>query len=266
MYPKLINFNTPDFLQSFLPDTISIYSYGFCIALGVIVSYYIIIKKSKKFGLEPEQISSLITWVIFTAFVGGKLFYFLQDPQTYIDDPRRMLNNLSSGFVFYGSLLFAIPTIIYWLWKNKMPIRPFLDIMAYVGPTVHAFGRMGCLMAGCCYGKVCNSPLGITFTHPDSLAKPKNIPLYPTQLFDIFLNICILLVVYYFDKKKKFDGQLFLIYLILYAIGRSIVEIYRGDSERGFVFGNISHSQFIATFIILFSAVLWNRWKNNPRV
>ena len=143
-------------------------------------------------------------------------------------------------------------------------MRPFLDLLAFAGPIVHSFGRIGCFLAGCCHGKVCDSPLGVTFTDPDSLAAIKNQPLYPTQLFDITVNVIILITVLLIQKKKQFRGQLFLIYLMMYGLGRSIVELFRGDESRGFLFGGLlSHSQFIAICIIAISLWVWTKWEKS---
>jgi phosphatidylglycerol:prolipoprotein diacylglycerol transferase len=171
---------------------------------------------------------------------------------------------MGGGFVFYGSLIFAVPTIIWWLRNEQIQVRPFLDILAIVGPVVHSFGRVGCFLAGCCHGKVCNSWVGVTFTHPDTLASIKNTALYPTQLFDIAVNLTILLTIFLIQKKKQFDGQLFLIYLMMYGVGRSIVELYRGDEARGFILnGAVSHSQFIAACIIGICTFVWLRWRKD---
>jgi phosphatidylglycerol:prolipoprotein diacylglycerol transferase len=262
MFPKLVTIKIPDFLQGILPAELSIYSYGLLIALGIIVSFLVALKMSKKYGLNVDKLSSLFLWVIVASFVGGKVFFYLEDISKYLEDPSLMGKVLGGGFVFYGSLIFAIPTIIWWLRREKVPVRPFLDILAFVGPIVHSFGRIGCFMAGCCHGKACSTWVGVTFTHPDSLAEPLNTALYPTQLFDIAVNLIILATVFLIRKKQQFDGQLFLVYLIMYGVGRSIVEIYRGDEARGFLFGGaISHSQFIAILIILTCSYFWVRWK-----
>jgi phosphatidylglycerol:prolipoprotein diacylglycerol transferase len=267
MFPKLFSIPIPEFLQGFLPPQITVYSYGLMIALGILAAFYVTLRLSKKFGLDADKLSNLFIWVIVAAFVGGKLFYFFEDWDKYTQDPSQMLNVMGGGFVFYGSLIFAIPTIILWLRQQKIPVRPFLDVLAFAGPVVHSFGRVGCFLAGCCHGKVCNNALGVTFTHPDTLAVPTNTPLYPTQLMDIGVNLIILLVVFLVRKKQQFDGQLLLIYLMMYGVGRSIVEIYRGDDARGFVFGGaLSHSQFIALLIIATCAYFWFQWKKKPSV
>ena len=264
MYPKILRFKVPDgFLNGILPEYITIYSYGLMIAIGVLMSYWFIIRRVKKFKIDKDELSSMFIWAMIAGFVGGKVFYFLEDLSKYTAEPKLMLQNLSGGgFVFYGSVLFVIPVIIFWLKKKRIPIRPFLDIVAFVGPIIQCFGRVGCFLAGCCHGKVCDNVLGVTFTHPDSLANPKNIPLYPTQLFDIGINVIILITLFAIEKRKQFAGQLMIVYMAMYAVGRSINEIYRGDEERGFLFnGLLSHSQFIAICILIVCAIVWRRWR-----
>jgi phosphatidylglycerol:prolipoprotein diacylglycerol transferase len=264
MFPKLITITIPEFLQGFLPPQFSLYSYGFMIALGAILAFYIVLYQSKSLGLNTEKLSSLFMWAIGAAFVGGKLFFFLEDINKYWDNPSLMKNALQGGFVFYGSLIFTLPTLVLWLKKEKIAVRPFLDILAFAVPVLHSMGRVGCFLAGCCHGKVCSSNLGVVFSHPDTLADFKDVPLYPTQLFDIGVNVLILGVVYFLRKRQSFQGQLFLVYLIMYAIGRSIVELYRGDDSRGFLFdGQISHSQFIALFVIVGCSFFWYKWRKS---
>lgn len=264
MFPKLITINTPEFLQGFLPAHISLHSYGLMIALGIVSTFYVTLSKTKRFGMDTDKLSSLFVWVILAAFIGGKLFFFMEDISKYTNDPSLISKAMGGGFVFYGSLIFAIPTIIFWLKKNKIKVRPFLDVLAFAGPVVHSFGRVGCFLAGCCHGKVCESWVGVTFTNPDSLAAIKNQPLYPTQIFDIIVNLIILVTVIILEKKQKFEGQLFLVYLMMYGVGRSIVEMYRGDDARGFLFGGaLSHSQFIAICIITICVIVWLRWRKD---
>ena len=264
MFPRLFTFPTPEFLQGFLPAHITLHSYGLMIALGIVAAFYIVAKKAKKFGLNADDVSSLFIWVILAAFVGGKLFFFFEDVGKYTENLGLIPGAMGGGFVFYGSLIFSIPTIIIWLRKRKVAVRPFLDLLAFVGPVVHSFGRVGCFLAGCCHGKVCESWMGVTFSHLNTLASIKDTPLYPTQLFDIAVNVIILVTVIILQKKQKFDGQLFLVYLMMYGVGRSIVEVYRGDEARGFLFGGaISHSQFIALCIVVICAVIWRRWSKS---
>lgn len=258
MFPRIVSFNTPDFLRGFLPEQLSINSYGLFIGIGIIAAYFIILHKTKHLGLNKDNLSEMFLWGFLAAFVGGKLLFYLEEPSKYLNNPALMLKNLGNGFVFYGSLLFVVPTLYIWLRKKKIPFWPFMDGVAFGGPVLHSFGRLGCFLAGCCHGKVCNNAFGVVFSDPYSAADPKNVPLYPTQIFDIGINLITLLIVYLVSKKQQFKGQLFLIYITLYAIGRAINENFRGDDERGFLFGGLlTYSQFIAIVLIISSAITW---------
>jgi phosphatidylglycerol:prolipoprotein diacylglycerol transferase len=206
-----------------------------------------------------DQANTLFILLIAAGVIGGKLFLIFEDPADYFKHPGRLLSG--SGFVFYGSLLLCIPTMLLFFKKNKLPILWMLDIMAIVTCIVHGFGRLGCFMAGCCYGLPTGSFLGVIFSDP-VCAAPLHTPIHPTQLYEatyIFLLMTALLIL----KKRKptsakatggkrFDGQVFLVYLIAYACGRSVIEIFRGDFQRGFVIKDIlSISQFISLLIIV---------------
>jgi phosphatidylglycerol---prolipoprotein diacylglyceryl transferase len=138
-----------------------------------------------------------------------------------------------------------------------------LDIMAVVTCLVHGMGRIGCLMAGCCYGKPTVHAFGMTFTNPVCQANPLNVALHPTQIYEATLIFSLMAVLLFLRSRKRFDGQLFLIYLIGYAVGRGVLEMFRGDLQRGFLIKDIlSHSQFISVLIIgvaMFVYVKWNR-------
>ncbi len=262
MFPKIISFNTPEFLRGFLPNHLSLNSYGLCIGLGIIATYFILLHKTKILGMTKDSLSELFLWGFLAAFVGGKLLFYLEDPSKYLNNPQALLQNIGNGFVFYGSLLFVVPTLYFWLRYYKISFWPFMDGLAFGGPILHSLGRLGCFLAGCCHGKICpesvKDTIGVTFTNPQSAASLLNVPLYPTQLFDILINLISLLAVYLVSKKQQFKGQLFLIYIILYAIGRMINENFRGDDDRGFLFnGFLTYSQFIALALIMLSGFAW---------
>lgn len=257
MHPELFHFHVPGFLQGILPETLTIYSYGFLIAMGAILAFsYTAYESQKQFKIPPYQMADLGILLLLAAFVGGKVLFYLENPDKYLAEPALMFKNLGKGFVFYGSLLFCIPTMLWFFRKHKLPVLPMLDIMAVTTCIVHILGRLGCFQAGCCYGLPSDGPLAVTFTHAKALAKPLGTPLHPTQLYDAGQIFIILMILLWLKPRKKFDGQVFLVYLFLYAIGRSIVEIFRGDVQRGFVIEDIlSHSQFIA--VLMMAAVVY---------
>ena len=209
-----------------------IYAYGFFIVLGAALGYLFLSQSAHKiYGVDKDKISSLLLWIFVTAFIGGKVLFYLEDPRLYIENSSRMLTNLGNGFVFFGSLLFAVPTTIWFFRKEGWNVWGMLDLLAFTALIVHAIGRIGCFMAGCCHGVPTDSLFGVTFIDPACQAYPLNTPLHPTQLYEFLTLTVIFIFLFWFRKFKSFDGQLFLLYLILYSIGRSIIETVRGDEE-----------------------------------
>ena len=230
----------------FEAGSLTVYSYGFMIALGIVAGMaYLIVAGKKEAGLTFDQANGLFLFIFAAAVAGGKLFLFFEDPSGYINDPRRLFTG--RGFVFYGSFLMAIPTMWWFFRKHGLPLFRMLDVMAITTCLVHMFGRVGCFMAGCCYGRPAGSGWGVTFSHPACLAEPLHTPLYPTQIMEAGYIFFVMLLLFVLKRRRRFYGQLFLTYLMLYAVGRFVLEFFRGDSGRGFVADNyISHSQFIA--------------------
>ncbi|MEQ8686383.1 MAG: prolipoprotein diacylglyceryl transferase [Imperialibacter sp.] len=260
MHPEFISFEL-------FGKPVTIHFYGLLIALGATLGYFYAAKTAKReLGIESDVIQGLARWVIIAAFVGGKLFYYFESPAYYFGEPANMLKNFRTGFVFYGSLIFAIPTVIWYFRKHKLPFWPMMDLVAVTGCIVHVCGRMGCLFAGCCYGKPTDMPWGISFSDTLSQAKPLNTPLHPTQLYEIFLILSILVVLLMFKRHKRFEGQLFFLYIMMYAVGRSVTEIFRGDIRRGFIIENVlSHSQLISLVLISLVGIFYYRFSKKQK-
>ncbi len=235
----------------FQVGSLTIYTYGFFIATGAVLGGLFMWRQGKRrFGMTFDQANTLLLLLIAAGVVGGKVFIIFENPSFYFSHPLELFTK--NGFVFYGSLLTAIPVMLWFFKKNKIPTLGMLDVMAMVTCIVHGFGRIGCFNAGCCYGKPTQSFLGVVFTDPACQAQPLNTPLHPTQLYEAGLIFLLLIVLVILDRNKKFDGQVFLIYLIIYAAGRSVLELFRGDLQRGFVVQNmVSNSQFISLIVIV---------------
>lgn len=250
MYPELFSFNL-------FGDKWTVASYGTMIALGIVLgtTYASRLAKSK-LNVKSETFWDMILMLIPVSVLGGKVFFWLENPQRYISDPSKLFANFGNGFVFYGSLIFGVTSLIlYFRWK-KIPILPMFDIIAIMAALIHSVGRLGCFLSGCCYGLPNEGHwFAVTFTHEHTRA-PKDVALYPTQLMSAGMVFFIFLVINFLEAKKQFAGQVALVYLMLYAIGRSIVEEFRGDEARGFIFDQaqlLSHSQFISLIMFLFA-------------
>jgi phosphatidylglycerol---prolipoprotein diacylglyceryl transferase len=246
--------------------SIKIYSYGFLIMIGALAAFtYMAVQAKKQYGLSFDKSNSLFLYLLIAAVVGGKLFMIFEDPALYLNNPSKLLS--PRGFVFYGSLLTAIPVMLWFFKKEKLPVLGMLDIMAITACIVHMLGRQGCFLAGCCHGIPTDSALGVVFEDTASMARPLGVALHPTQLYDSLQIFLIMLFLIWMKNKKQFDGQLFLIYLALYAFGRSIVEIFRGDHSRGFIIdGWLSNSQFISIVMIVVVAYFYLKLKRKSEL
>lgn len=240
---------------------LAVYSYGFMIAIGIIVGVaYMSVQGKKEVGLSFDQANTLFVFIFIAAFVGGKVFLFFEGPSYYLHSPGDLVTG--RGFVFYGSFLFAIPTMLWYFRKNKLNAYQMLDVMAVTTCLVHMFGRVGCFFAGCCYGSPTKSVFGVTYTDPSCLADPKNLALHPTQLYEAFYILLVMILLLFMRRRRTFYGQLFLIYLVLYAIGRSVLELFRGDEARGYIIHRyLSYAQFTALLITLVVIFLYYKWR-----
>ncbi|MEQ9402145.1 MAG: prolipoprotein diacylglyceryl transferase [Cyclobacteriaceae bacterium] len=251
MHPELFNIGN-----------FTIHTYGFMIMLGASLGYFYMARSANKdLGIEKDKIQHLAILVIISAFIGGKLFFYMENPGYYFSSYGNLSRNFRTGFVFYGSLLFAIPITVWYFRKQKWPLWPMLDRLAITACIIHGTGRLGCFFAGCCHGIETDVPWAVTFTDPLSQA-PLHTGLHPTQLYSSAMVLSILVLLLMFKRHERFQGQLIFVYVMLYAAGRSVIEIFRGDEERGFIIdGVLSHSQFISIIVISVTALIYLRMK-----
>ena len=244
--------------------SLTIYTYGFCIAIGAILGFSFMAWQGKQqFRMSFDQSNTLFIVLVLSAVIGGKVFFFFESPSFYSKHPKELFTG--SGFVFFGSLLFCIPAMLYFFKKNKLPVWGMLDIMGMVTSIVHGFGRIGCFNAGCCYGTPTESALAVIFTDEKSQA-PIDTSLHPVQLYESAFIFLLFTGLWILKGRKQFDGQLFLIYLTTYSAGRSVIEIFRGDEARGYIIqGWLSHSQFIALIVIAISGFVYIQLKRKAK-
>jgi phosphatidylglycerol:prolipoprotein diacylglycerol transferase len=151
------------------------------------------------------------------------------------------------GLVWYGGVLFGALTAIYFIYKRKIPVWKFADIVSIALSVGLGFGRIGCTMAGCCYGKVCHAPFAIVFTDPHSAA-PLNVPLWPTQPVSAAANFLIAGILYLIYRKRKFAGEVFGFYLIFYGTFRFLIEFVRATPKE--ILGAFSNNQIISIIMV----------------
>lgn len=238
--------------ELFTIGPITIYGYGLMIAIGIVAAYLNTERLAKKARLDPEPVFNILIVGVGSGIIGAKLLYYITVLDEIIANPKLLLN-LTEGFVVYGGIIFGILGAYLYCRKKRLLFLHYLDCAAPSIALAQGFGRIGCFLAGCCYGTPMESPISITFT--DSAYAPNHIPLFPSQLvssaFD-FLHFFVLCALF---KRNKQPGKIGAFYLMFYSIGRFIIEFFRGDLERGNV-GTLSTSQFISVFVAIAGAAM----------
>jgi phosphatidylglycerol:prolipoprotein diacylglycerol transferase len=235
----------------------TIYTYGFFMAMAFLSGILIGRHEGKRLGVSPEQVMDAVFYIILSAIIGARLFYVATNIPRFAEDPLEAFRIWNGGLVFYGGFIAAAITTFFYVRVKKIPFGKAADIGALSVAIGYAVARLGCFSAGCCYGKPCDLPWAVTFTNPDSLA-PLGIPLHPTEIYSSITLLIIFCVLMFLRKHLKISGQLFWIYVLIYGLSRSLIEILRGDPRGGFVFGVLSVSQtigLIASFIAIFMLI-----------
>jgi len=255
MHPKLLELGP-----------ITVYTYGVLLAVAYLAGLQLATIRARARGLEPARVMDLGIIVIVSAIVGARLLLFAVDFDFYWNQPAELFSLARSGGVFYGGLIAAVLVSFWYLRRQKMPLWLTCDVFAPGIALGHAIGRLGCLFAGCCYGRPTTLPWGVLFSDPFAasyVGTPLGVHLHPTQLYEAGAELLILAVLLFTERRgRPFAGRTFWIYGLLYGISRFIVEFYRGD-ERGSLLG-LSTSQAISLVLVPLSVIMLVRLARRP--
>jgi phosphatidylglycerol:prolipoprotein diacylglycerol transferase len=196
-------------------------------------------------------------YAVLGALVGSRLLYVILDPRPFLDHPLKIFALWEGGLDFQGGVFLAMALAFYYIRRHRLPWRATLDALALGVPVGQFFGRIGCFMAGCCYGTPSHLPWAVTFTNPQTLC-PLREPLHPAQLYEALLVLGIFGALSILKTRKRFDGQLLLAYFCLAGLVRFVVEFFRSPTDyRGpLFFGWMPLTQAIALGLAVVSAAL----------
>ena len=252
--------------------------YGFMIGIGFIVALLVGEYRAKKKGLNQESVIDMAIIAILCGFLGAKLLYIIVNLQEFIEAPGSVLGR--AGFVVYGGIIAGVLCCLLYCHIKKLSFLQYFDLIIPEVAIAQGFGRIGCFLAGCCYGRQTDSAFGVIF--PEGSLAPAGVKLIPTQLIsaagDILFAVILIVIsdvvfksVVYGNSRndaessektasrsKKFGhvaGDIGCLYLWMYGVGRFLIEFLR-DDYRGAV-GALSTSQFISLFIVLGGIVLF---------
>jgi len=231
------------------------HTYGLMIAIGFLLGIATVRKLSQKSGMNADDNADLAFWLLVYGFLGSRILFIITRLSYFLDHPADMFKVWEGGLVFFGGLILSTAYAFYHFRKHKLNPWRMIDVLSPGLVIAHAFGRLGCFAAGCCYGRATDLPWGVSLQSElidDSL---RGIPIHPVQLYEFSALLILYFGLLRVFKSKKMDGQVGLTYFMTYPLIRSVVETYRGDSIRGFVVdGILSTSQFIS--ILVFGAAL----------
>lgn len=243
---------------------IQIPTYYFLISLTSCLAILWLYKRSEKRQLSQQMALDLSLILLGSGFIGARLTHiFFELPNYYFKEPLRMFYFWQGGFVFYGGALTAYVAGLIYLKKNNEPLGHWHDSLAPIIAFGYSMGRLACFCTGCCYGKICQLPWATSLKQVDmNNGFVTTVHRHPTQLYAFGLEFGIFLFLLWYEqaKGKRKTGQLFLIWLILHALNRINMELFRDDPRGPEVFG-LSISMLISLLLLLLSFFFWLRKK-----
>lgn len=220
-----------------------IHTYGALGALAFVVGAGMCLWRASRAGMDKDRVADVIFWMAMTSLVGARLVFVIQNPDA-VHRWADLLDVRGGGLVFYGSFVVGIPVGFALMRRYGLPAFALWDIFGTAFPLSHAISRVGCFAAGCCYGAPTSAgaPWAVVFPDSQPLAPP-GVPLHPVQLYEAATLVAIAAATNAFYPRRRFDGQVFLLYLVLYAVDRAVLELFRGDLDRGWflpgIFGQV---------------------------
>ena len=228
-------------------------------------------RRARLVNVSADTITDVTLWLMAGSIIGARVVYVTTYwKQEFAGQPISEIFMVQhGGLVYYGGLIGAsVASLGYLKWK-KQPLWKIADILAPSIALGSVFGRIGCLLNGCCYGRACELPWAITFANPQAhefSGTPLGVPVHPTEIYDALLNLLLYAgLAWMFRRRKLFAGQIFALYLIGYATCRSTVEFFRGDYPPDHIHAGIfTSAQLLSVPIFAAGIALWIWFSRRP--
>lgn len=237
-------------------------AFFFFIALGIMSGALYILWQARRRGLPLRHVLAIEFLAAMLGLIGMRLFHVLVEaPNFYWQHPASIFHWSNGGFASWGAMLGVLVAFLLYVRVKRLPAWEILDTFALGFPVIYFFVRLGCLGAGCCFGAPTEFPIALVFTDPRAVAA-KYYPgfmIHATQLYSMLAAIILFGIVHITAWKRRFPGQVILMFLISYGIARFSIEFWRGDSDRGVYFGVISTGQVMSLLFIAVAALLYGQ-------
>jgi len=262
VFPKLFTLPAFDLFGKNI-GPLALHTYGALMAVAFLIGLWVASREARKAGLDVQRTTDLAIYTLIGGLVGARLLLAIIEWRYFSQHPAELSSLITSGGVFYGGFLGALPVAWWYARRYALPVWRTLDVLAPGLVMGQAIGRLGCFAAGCCYGMPASVPWAVTFKSIDAqrtVGTPLDVPLHPVQIYETLACLVIYGVLVWMAGRKRFHGQVACAYVALYAIARFFLEYYRGDEIRGFLrlttYRFISTSQVIAVLLLLAAAAI----------
>lgn len=245
-----------------------VHLYAVCIAMGFVAGIWLAARYAQRVGIDRDLVLDLCWWLIVSGLVGSRIAFIIVEwdqyylpcvdmeafnakyPARAITEPDcfRLLRFWNGGLVYYGAVIGAMLTMVWFLRREKVPILPIADALIPSLAIGQFFGRFGCYAAGCCWGAPTDSSWGVEFParsmpwaahideHLIDHTAAHSATIHAVQLYDALGGLALFAVLVWLRQRKRYHGQVFIWWMLIYPVMRSSVELFRGDAERGFIF------------------------------
>lgn len=237
---------------------LTVHWYGILVALGFLVGLWNAARRAPRAGLPGQAVADLGPWLIMGAVIGARFLYVVSYwREQFAHAPWWEIFMVHhGGLVYYGGLAGATLGALVFLWRRRLPVWRMGDVLAPGIALGYAIGRWGCLMNGCCYGRASDLPWAVRYP-PDNPLAPPVYPVHPVQVYDSLLSLGLFVLLTRFFPRRKFEGQVFALYLIGYAISRALVEFFRGDYPPEHLRWGMTPGQEVSVLVLLAGISLW---------
>jgi len=253
-----------------LSEPLSLHTYGLMIALGFLAAMHLTRREAEREGEDGELIVDLSFYVLLFGLLGGRLLFIITKAGYYAQQPLEIFKIWRGGLVWYGGFIVAVAFLVWFCRKHQLSLFKICDIIIPNMAFAHAVGRLGCLAAGCCFGSPTDHAWGIVFpvdsmVHQAQVADgligygDPSLPVHATQLYEALAEFVLFAGLVMYRRHKRFHGHLFLLWIAVYPVMRGIIEVFRGDKERGVYI--LSTSQYISIVIAAAAIALYFYFK-----
>ena len=237
-----------------------VYSYGLMVAIGFAIAMLLAYRHANEFGVDKDKIVDFGIAILLGGIFGARLLYVLTNLKYYISHPLEIINLTKGGLVWYGAFLFGILVGIIFVKRNKINFWKGADLLAPYIALAQAIGRIGCFLNGCCYGGEVPSSFIFSVVFPG-----ESVFRHPTQIYSSFILLLLFIILRAWQKIRRFNGEVFLGYILLYSITRFGLEFLRGDNPRIFSIFTLSQLISIPVFTVCSAIFIYkfSRWKKS---